>query len=128
MHQDHRRISGGAGIDEVAVNAATVTTGVTLALDNRANDGRRGQHANVLSDVENLNGTYGRDRLVGRPGVRNRISGAGGGDVIIVGSRTPDRDRVICAAGFPGYDVVFADALDRVAIEDSTECDEVHRS
>jgi hypothetical protein len=120
-------VSGGAGVDEVSVNQQTVMTGVSMSLDNRANDGRRGQRANILFDVENMTGTFDRDRLVGRAGVRNIISGGGGGDLIITASSPADRDRVFCASFSPGYDRVIADALDDVSDDDSSACDSISR-
>jgi hypothetical protein len=83
--------SGGPGVDDVMFWNEE-DTGVTVRLDNRANDGSGGQRANVRVDVENVYGTYGSDEIWGAPGIRNFIDGRDGDDEIHVASAVADRD------------------------------------
>jgi Ca2+-binding RTX toxin-like protein len=97
-------VSGGAGTD----TANFINFGVSVSLDNVANDGQPGQNQNIQSDVENINGSSGNDVLTGGPGF-NVINGNAGDDVINV--RDGGGDLVFCAAGF---DVLTADGADAV--------------
>jgi Ca2+-binding RTX toxin-like protein len=79
---------GGEGIDTVTY--ADRTAGVDVSLDNVANDGSPGQTTptaippegdNAHSDIENIVGGHGNDRLVGSDAA-NHISGGDGNDFI----------------------------------------------
>ena len=97
-------VSGGAGTDTVNFTPF----GISASLDNVANDGQPGDNQNLLSDVENINGSGGNDTLTGGPGF-NVINGNAGDDDINV--RDGAGDLVLCAAGF---DVVTADGADTI--------------
>lgn len=119
--------SGGPGVDTVSflvpfssdMNAPDARPRV-VSLDGIANDGRSGEHDNVMPDVENLVGADGPDRLIGdsADNVFRGMSGAdvifgGGGDDTLSGWRGPDLlrggsgdDRLL---GLSGFDRLFGD-------------------
>ncbi|HEX8916358.1 MAG TPA: C2 family cysteine protease [Humisphaera sp.] len=75
---------GGAGADWVTyldVGPAASGGGVTVSLDDWANDGHQGEGDNVHSDVENVTGTQFNDVIVGSS-YANQLQGYGGDDVI----------------------------------------------
>lgn len=137
--------SGGAGLDQIFVAAATddedETTDVftplpvTVTLDGAANDGRPGEGDNVLGDVEIASGGQLGDTLVGNEAT-NQLSGSAGNDAIDGGrgndilqgqdgddrmtSRDGFADVVTCGAG---NDVAVVDTLDTV----STDCETIDR-
>jgi Ca2+-binding RTX toxin-like protein len=71
--------TGGPGGD--CADYGSTTTGVTVSLDDVADDGRPGEGDNVRSDVENIVGGYGNDTLTGSAAA-NYIQGGGGTDTI----------------------------------------------
>jgi hypothetical protein len=97
-------IAGGAGTDTINYTPF----GVSASLDNVANDGAPGDNQNILSDVENINGSSGNDVITGGPGF-NVINAGAGDDQVNV--RDGAADLVLCAAGF---DVLTADGADTV--------------
>jgi RTX calcium-binding nonapeptide repeat (4 copies) len=117
-------LAGGSGRD--AVSYATSAGAVEVTIDDLANDGQAGEQDNVQTDVEDLFGGPGPDRLTGSAGA-NTIDGGGGDDRIVGGAGTDalfggdgdDRiesldgrtDRVECGAGDDG---VIADEQDLV--------------
>ena len=82
---------GGGGADLVngrggshdSVSYTSRSAGVVVTLDDRANDGERGEGDRVI--VENVAGGQGADMLVGDSG-SNQISGEGGDDTIVGGA------------------------------------------
>jgi Ca2+-binding RTX toxin-like protein len=123
-------VHGGDGPDSVSYLNFASTTGVALSLDGVANDGFPHQGDNIGSDVENVEGSEGPDRLVGTPGP-NDFSGGNGQDLIEVGAgddrvdatesvecpphstdcSAAESDDISCG---PGYDRVEADKTDSV--------------
>lgn len=83
------RYHGGSGTDLVAYYERT--EGVTLDADGKSDDGRKGEKDNIGTDVENLTGGKGNDRIHGTNGANlleggpgdDRIYGRGGRDVLI---------------------------------------------
>ena len=69
-------LSGGTGTDTVDFSSATAD--LTITLDDVANDSGVGVD-DVRSDVENVKGGYGDDRLYGSPAA-NYLEGGGGAD------------------------------------------------
>jgi Ca2+-binding RTX toxin-like protein len=72
-------VSGGDGTDSVSY--AGRTSGVTIRLDNSANDGAAGEADNVRSDVERLGGGSGDDKIYADDDA-NVITGNGGNDTV----------------------------------------------
>ena len=74
-------IHGGADVDKANFGEASRLGGVTVSLDNQANDGNQAdsENDNVHSDVEFVEGTASADELVGNGG-NNTLSGFGGAD------------------------------------------------
>jgi Ca2+-binding RTX toxin-like protein len=74
-------LGGGTGTDTATY--ATRTTGVTVTLDNVANDGDSsdGNADNVNSDIENVTGGSGNDTLTGSA-TTNTLDGQNGADVL----------------------------------------------
>ena len=68
---------GGPGIDEVTFSYFVLSGGVTASLSTGVASGPDGTV--TMSGVENLSGSWGDDRLEGRPGP-NEVRGGGGGD------------------------------------------------
>ena len=121
---DRDIIDGGAGDDEIFSGLGaddirggdgggdTVVLGSTnddVTLDDVANDGgTSGEGDNIHSDVENLDGGSGNDRLVG-DGDPNRLDGGAGNDQLLGGGGTDD------LIGGTGADDIFGGAdFDRV--------------
>lgn len=73
---------GGGGVD--VVTYAGRTAGVTVTIDDQANDGAAGEHDNVYGDVENLTGGSGPDFLRGTDG-NNTLLGGPGNDILYGG-------------------------------------------
>jgi Ca2+-binding RTX toxin-like protein len=88
------RLSGGAGVDLADYLARTAPVAVNL--DGQADDGGAGERDSVGSDVENVRGGAGPDRLVGSAGP-NRLDGGPGAD-LLDGLAGPD--LLVCGAGF----------------------------
>jgi hypothetical protein len=119
-------LNGGDGSDSVAYGGIA---GVDVSLDGAANDGAVGEGDNVATDVEDVFGADGADKLVGSAAV-NTIDGSGGDDRItggagkdalfggdgddVIDSRDREVDRVECGAGndtatIDRGDIVLAD-------------------
>ena len=99
-------LDGGLGNDEFQGGVGTDTAdyssrraNVVVRIDDLANDGQAGEADNVRSDVENVTGGSGDDRLVGSAGANDLIGGPG--DDVIDGGAGPD-----IMAGGPGTDTV----------------------
>ena len=90
-------LRGGAGTDSVLYGGRDVAVAVTL--NDVADDGQQGEGDNVHTDVEQIFGGDGGDRLNGNAGAQ-LIDGGGGDDSILDGG---GRDRVY---GGPGNDVI----------------------
>ena len=120
---------GGDGTDAVSFSG---TGGVNVSLDGVANDGVSGQHDNVGSDIEVINGSDGPDTLSGNDGPNTIYGNAGadtilgnGGDDMLDGGGGRDNidggagnDQVVgesdddTLTGGPGLDSVFGDGRD----------------
>ena len=82
-------LSGGRGID--TASWSTDSGAVSVTLDDRSDDGHRGEGDNVRTDVENLEGGDGPNRLVGSDGPNvleggessNELLGGGGDDRLV---------------------------------------------
>lgn len=72
-------MTGGPDRDEVFYSGRTV--GVSVDLDDVDDDGESGERDNVRSDVEDITGGTGADRLTGSSAA-NRFSGNGGDDTL----------------------------------------------
>jgi Ca2+-binding RTX toxin-like protein len=128
-------LAGGAGRDLVTYSGRT--TGVTVTLDDVANDGGAGELDNVRSDVEDITGGVGNDSLTGsnRPnalvgGVGNDtlnglggtddLDGGSGNDTLDGGSDDDDLDGGLDAdtiSGGSGNDTVtYATRIDPVRV------------
>jgi hypothetical protein len=115
-------LTGGASTDTATYT--TRTTGVTVSIDNVANDGDAsdgpaGARDNVKPDIENLSGGSGNDsltgsaasnRLTGRLGA-DSLSGLGGNDELFANDGVADT-RIECDGGTA--DVAHVDALDPI--------------
>jgi Ca2+-binding RTX toxin-like protein len=120
-------VRGGSGTDRLRLDAHS--GGMTISLDDQANDGSPGEGDNIHSDIENIEGTGSDDSFTGSPGPdnfdggngRDTIHGADGDDTLTGGS---DNDQVYGDAGNdtvygsygddlvdggPGRDSVFGD-------------------
>jgi Ca2+-binding RTX toxin-like protein len=75
---DADRIFGGAGSDTVHYS---YDSAVSMDADGVADDGRKGEGDNLATDIENLVGGFGNDRIVGNAGP-NMLEGVGGNDTI----------------------------------------------
>ncbi|MFC7531992.1 calcium-binding protein [Actinoplanes sp. GCM10030250] len=104
--------AGGTGRDHVTY--ASRGGPVIVTSDRRPNDGGLGERDNVGSDVEDVTGGRGADRLFGNS-LDNRLAGNGGDDVL-VGDR--GRDDLVAGAGSDtllggaGRDRLYADDND----------------
>jgi hypothetical protein len=115
-------MSGGAGRD--AVSYAGSSSGVTVSLDDLANDGSPGELDNAQTDIEDIFGGPVGDDLTGNAGANtldggagdDRLTGGGGRDALF-GSDGSDRldsrdgvaDVVDCG---PGEDIALIDSSD----------------
>jgi hypothetical protein len=124
-------LTGGPGRDAV-VYAGPVPVAVTL--DDLANDGGDGERDNVQTDVEDVYGGAGADRLRGSAGDEaldggagdDLVDGRGGEDGLFAGdgddrveARDGARDAVECG---PGDDIAIVDEQDR-----ATGCEVIDR-
>jgi Ca2+-binding RTX toxin-like protein len=89
--------SGGPGED--AADYASRSADVAVTLDDQPNDGVAGEGDNVHTDVEDITGGSGDDRLTGDPAANDIVGGPG--DDVIDGGLGPD-----VMAGGPGTDTV----------------------
>jgi Ca2+-binding RTX toxin-like protein len=92
-----KRVGGGSGSDTVTFG--NVSQGVSVSLDDMANDGQPGSLMNVGSDIENISGSSYRDTLVGSD-KRNLLQGWNGADTLVGGG---GNDRL---EGFKGSDTL----------------------
>jgi Ca2+-binding RTX toxin-like protein len=119
------RLNGGAGADNMfggegidVVTYADRTAGVNVSLDNVANDGTAatatatGEGDNAHSDIENITGSQGNDRLIGSDAANSIGGGAGndyiegrGGNDVIEGSAGNDEIH-----GGEGNDNIYGNA------------------
>ncbi len=122
-------VHGGADFDTVRMSAL----GVTVTLDDAANDGPAGEIENIHSDVEQVAGGAGVDQIDGNAGPNtldggdgnDTLNGLGGADTLIGGagndtirSRDGVADSVSCG---PGDDRAIVDPVDTV----SPDCETV---
>jgi len=68
-------LNGGAGIDTADYSARQMA--ITVAIDAQAGDGQLGENDRVATDVENLLGGDGNDRLTGSSAANLLVGGAG---------------------------------------------------
>ena len=87
-------VAGGPGHDKFGYFGRT--TGVSINLDNSANDGQAGEADNILIDVEEVDGSDVADVMIGSAGA-NGLAGRGGDDQI---------------TGGPGNDILYGDSDD----------------
>ena len=120
-------VRGGSGTDRLRLDAHL--GGMTIALDDLANDGSAAEGDNIHSDIENIEGTSSGDFFTGSAGADNfdggngadTIHGAGGDDTLTGGSNgdhvygDAGNDTVYgsygddVVDGGPGRDSVFGD-------------------
>ncbi len=123
-------VRGGDGLDIVSYLSFTAGPGVSVFLDDQANDGPAGRSDFIRADVENVNGSGAADVLTGSA-APNRFFGAAGADSYsgdagddefdTTEPPAPERDTVACGDGF---DTVDGDKLDQVA----SDCEIVARA
>ncbi len=107
--------SGGTGTDQLLYGGATV--GVSVTLNDVADDGLPGEDDNVESDIENVTGGGYADYIEG-DSQNNVLNGLGGDDVIVGGGGddllegSADDDVL---DGGPGADTLEGDAGEDVA-------------
>ena len=119
---------GGAGND--TADYSSRTSGVVVLLDNINNDGTPGELDNVRSDVENVWGGKGGDRIIGSS-LANYLKGNGGNDSLFGGDGNDTLDGGSGAdslAGQAGNDRLLArdgviDIVDGGAGTDSAQVD-----
>jgi Ca2+-binding RTX toxin-like protein len=114
--------SGGDGQDTIDYSARTAP--VTVTVDGAADDGELGEGDNVATDVENVTGGSGNDRIVGGPaasylfgGAGNDSISAGAGEQRVEGNEGDDTidtrdgafDSIDCGGG---TDTLYADPND----------------
>jgi Ca2+-binding RTX toxin-like protein len=75
-------ISGGTGRDEVRYESDGRIAGVTVRLDDAANDGSAWEGDNVRADVENIRGSVYDDDLTGQPTAPSSVWGGNGQDTL----------------------------------------------
>jgi len=98
---------GGSGND--TADYSTFTANLFLSLDNKANDGRVGEHDNISADIETILGGSGNDLIIGNP-FANRLVGNAGNDTIWGGD---GNDTLI---GGPGIDLLFGQGGNNVVV------------
>jgi Ca2+-binding RTX toxin-like protein len=120
-------VRGGPGVDVLTLEDHP--GGMTISLDDQANDGSGGEGDNIHSDIESIGGTGGADVFFGTPGPdhfggdagNDEIHGAGGDD-LLEGDSGDDRvfgdagnDKVQGSSGAdsvdggPGVDGIYGD-------------------
>jgi Ca2+-binding RTX toxin-like protein len=77
-------VQGGGGVRDWAAYSqdGDQTTGVEVSLDESANDGHQGEHDNVHSDVEFIDGTLQGDNVLTGGATDNALFGHQGSDVL----------------------------------------------
>jgi Ca2+-binding RTX toxin-like protein len=73
-------VHGGAGIDQL--DCSTRGLSLRISLDNVANDGAKGEHQNIASDIENVFGGLGNDLIIGDDQPNNLSGGQDGADTV----------------------------------------------
>ena len=126
---------GGEGNDAVSYGGTLGVSGVVVTLDGIANDGAPGEADDVGSDVEDLFGGDGDDKLTGSAGPNtidgglggDRITGAAGRDALfgdegddVVDAQDGESDRIECG---PGTDTAAVDLIDIVA----SDCEKISK-
>ncbi len=105
-------MEGGSGVDQASYDDHI--GGVTVTLDNVANDGNAAasENDNVKSDIENVAGSSGNDHLVGNNGPNKLIGGAGNDDLQGLGGNDElhGGDGTDVLTGGPGADVLAGEA------------------
>lgn len=108
-------IDGGAGADQIYGDSGADTadyhtrlSAVTVDPDNVADDGGTGEGDNVHTDIENITGGNGADRLTGSSAA-NHLNGGPGNDTLTGGAGADYLD------GSTGNDTIYA----RDAVKDS---------
>jgi Ca2+-binding RTX toxin-like protein len=120
-------MSGGADLDTVDYSTRTAALVIALSTDasiGLGSSGEAGEQDKVISDVENINGGTGADRITGSS-LANLIHGNGGNDTIYAlgGADTifgdAGRDRLVTNDGLKDVinggtdrDTVTGDAID----------------
>ncbi len=114
-------LNGGPGSDAVSYSGSAQ---IVVTLDRTANDGIAGEGDNVGSDVEDIFGSDGPDKLTGGPAANtidggagdDRLTGGAGEDALFAGegedvveARDGSVDRIDCG---PGRDVATVDSND----------------
>src|SRR3954469_14282944 len=122
-------VNGGADFDTVQMPAG----GVTVTLDDVANDGKTGENENIHSDVEKVAGGPGNDQIDGSAGANtldggdgnDTLTGLGGADTLtggggndVIQARDGGADTVSCGTG---DDRAVVDPADQV----SPDCETV---
>jgi Ca2+-binding RTX toxin-like protein len=102
-------ITGNAGFDRVSY--AERVAGLTITLDDQANDGESGEQDNVKADVEDVAGGRGNDTITGSA-VGNVLEGRAGNDTLTGGDGADSLD------GGDGDDTLLA----RDAAQDDIDC------
>jgi Ca2+-binding RTX toxin-like protein len=109
------KLKGGTGADTVTYAGASIA--IEVKLDGKAGDGAAGENDTVQSDVENVVGGSGDDKLTGNsdtnhlnggPG-RDTVRGEGGNDVLELRDGEPDSSS--CGSG---QDFLFAGPADGI--------------
>lgn len=112
--------AGGKGIDLLEVFS---DTNVSVSLDNRANDGQRGERDNVKSDVEDVRTGMGNDTIVGSKSP-NELSGGGGNDTVRGGGGNDGVDggdgRDTLGGGSGTDSVAGGGGTDRISSQDGS--------
>ena len=104
---------GGAGADLLVLS--NHGAGMTISIDETANDGSPGETDNIHNDIETIEGTGQNDVFTGGPGVDN-FDGGGGADAIHGG------DGADILAGGGADDTVYGDAgADKVEGENGAD-------
>jgi hypothetical protein len=120
-------IQGGDGIDTVSYENSPSDQGLSISLNNAADDGAPNEKDNISGDIENITGSPSPDNITGSDGV-NVIEGDAGNDTInplkgndfvsagsgddVVATRDGVIDAIDCGEG---NDKLVSDAFDSVA-------------
>lgn len=118
--------NGGDGIDRAELNESrSGNPGITVTLDDNADDGESGESDNVASDIENVSTGAGNDYIVGSS-LNNSLFGSNGNDTIVggdgddtlmggVGADDLDGGNGIDTADYSLHNTGFTVSLDGVA-------------
>ncbi len=119
-------LNGGDGRDAVSYAAPAGAIGVQVAIDGVAGDGVAGEGDNVGTDVEDIYGTEGDDKITGSAAA-NTLDGAGGADLLdggagpdvliggegddTIAARDGEVDRIECGGGRDSVTVDLGDVV-----------------